>query len=310
MNDDVALLLARVPGWGDRAVVVRSLDGGITNRNLLVDVDGERFVLRLAGKDPELLGIDRPRERAANERAAALGIAPDVVAFLEPEGYLVTRFVEGEAIPAEQMGDADVLARLAPMVRAFHESGPLDGTFDCFRVPEVSAAHARSRGVRIPDAYEAAAERAREIEAAFDASPEARVPCHNDMLNANFLRDGERIWLLDWEYAGMNERFFDLGNLAVNNELDGPGEQALLEAYFGAATTRRRARLALMKIMSDLREAMWGVVQQGISELDFDYAGYAAKHFDRLLRNADDPGYRALLDAAAEPESSAMNADA
>ena len=157
----------------------------------------------------------------------------------------------------------------------------------------------RSRSVSIPPVYEQAAERAQEIEAAFGVSPEPRVPCHNDMLNANFLRDGDRIWLLDWEYAGMNERFFDLGNYAVNNELERDGEDALLAAYFGSVTARRQARLGLMKIMSDLREAMWGVVQQGISTLDFDYTGYAHKHFDRLLGNASSPGYRALLDAAA-----------
>ncbi len=302
MDPDVQGLLDRVPGWSGRARVVGALEGGITNRNLLVDVGGERAVLRLTGVDTHLLGIDRNVERVAHERAADLGIAPGVVAFLEPERYLVTRFVPGAAMPVEGMGDPEVLDRIAPMLRTFHDSGPLPGSFDCFRIPEASAANARERGVRIPDAFDRAMVRAREIEAAFDASPEPRVPCHNDLLTANFLRDGARVWLLDWEYAGMNERFFDLGNFAVNNELGEPGEVALLTSYFGAVTGRGQARLALMKIMSDLREAMWGVVQQGISTLNFDYVGYAAKHFDRLLVNAAAPGYRAHLDAAALPD--------
>jgi len=299
-------LLDRVPGWARRARVVRALEGGITNRNLLVDVDGERFVLRLTGADTHLLGIDREVERIANTRASDLGLAPEVFAFLEPERYLVTRFVVGEPVPAEVMRGPAMLTRVAEILREFHGSGPLPGAFDCFRIPEISAANARERGVAIPEAYDAALERAREIEMAFDASPEPRVPCHNDLLNANFLRAqsgaDDRIWLLDWEYAGMNERSFDLGNLSVNNELDADGETAVLEAYFGAATPRRRARLALMKIMSDLREAMWGVVQQGISTIDFDYVEYAGKHFDRLLGNASAPGYRALLDDAATPD--------
>jgi len=308
MTDDVTPLLARVPGWAGRARVVGALEGGITNRNLLVDVDGERFVLRLTGADTHLLGIDREVERIANTRAADLGVAPEVFAFLEPERYLVTRFVPGEPVPDEVMRGSEMLTRVAAMLHQFHESGPLPGAFDCFRIPEASAANARARGVSIPESYGVALERAREIEAAFDASPEPRVPCHNDLLNANFLRDTsdgrDRIWLLDWEYAGMNERYFDLGNLTVNNELDADGEAALLEAYFGAVTPRGRARLALMKIMSDLREAMWGVVQQGISTIDFDYVGYARQHFDRLLGNASAPGYRALLDDAASPDSS------
>jgi len=302
MTDDVAPLLERVPGWAGRARVVHSLEGGITNRNVLVDVDGDRFVLRLTGKDTELLGIDRAVERVAATRAASLGLAPDVTAFLEPEQYLVTRFVPGDPVPVDEMSRAEILAKVAPMLHAFHESGPLAGTFDCFRVPEQSAAHARDRGVTIPEVFGRAMERAREIEAAFATSAEPHVPCHNDLLNANFLRDGDRLWLLDWEYAGMNDRYFDFGNYSVNNELDAQSDDVLLEAYFGGATPRRKARLALMRIMSDLREAMWGVVQQGISALDFDYVGYADKHFDRLLANAADPGYRALLDAAAARE--------
>jgi thiamine kinase-like enzyme len=305
-TDDLTALLERVPRWHGRARVVRSLDGGITNRNLLVAVDDEQFVLRLAGKDTELLGIDREVERVAAERAAALGLAPTVTGFLEPEQYLITRFVAGEPIPLVEMRDEPVLARIVPMLRSFHGSGELPGTFDCFRVPQQSAQHAAARGVTIPDAFVPAMACAREIEAAFAASPEPRVPCHNDLLNANFLRDRagdtERIWLLDWEYAGMNDRYFDLGNFSVNNELDPDADAALLTAYFGTITRRCAARLSLMKIMSDLREAMWGVVQQGISTLDFDYVAYADEHFDRLLANAAAPDYLALLDAAATPD--------
>jgi thiamine kinase-like enzyme len=305
MTTHVEGLLDRVPGWAGRARVLEPLDGGMTNRNLLIDVDGDRFVLRLAGKDTELLGIDRSLERIAAERAASLGIAPEVAAFLEPEQYLVTRFVGGDAVPIEEMGTPDVLDRVVPMLRAFHGSGPLPGTFDCFRIPEQSAAHARARGVTIPPAFERAMERAREIEAAFAASPEPHVACHNDLLNANLLRDVGRIWLLDWEYAGMNDRYFDLGNYSVNNELDEEANERLLATYFGAASARRSARLALMRIMSDLREAMWGVVQQGISTIEFDYVGYADKHFARLLENASAPGYPVLLDQAVTPDAGA-----
>ena len=211
------LLLARVPGWGGRARVVGALDGGITNRNLLVDVEGERFVLRLAGADTHLLEIDRHTERDANTRAAALGFAPDVVAFIEPEGYLVTRFVAGTAISAPELSDPARLEQIAAMLRSFHESGPLPTSFDGFVVPGLHRNAAATRGVPIPDAYWSTAAIVEEIAAAFAAAPTPRCACHNDLLNANFLQDGERIWLLDWEYAGMNDRYFDLGNLAINN---------------------------------------------------------------------------------------------
>ncbi len=298
MSTEYSELLDRVPGWKGRAHVVRALDGGITNRNLLIAVGDEQFVLRLAGKDTELLEIRRSAEREAATRAASLGLAPHVVEFLEPEGYLVTRFVSGSPISPSELASAR-LSTVAGMVRHFHSSGPLPHDFDAFRVPMLHRDAAEARGVAIPAAFETAAAIAVRIGAAFATSPEPRVPCHNDMLNANFLADEERVWLIDWEYAGNNDRYFDLGNLSVNNDFDSDAREALLGHYFGSATLRRSARLELMMIMSDFREAMWGVVQQGISTLDFDYVEYADQHFDRLRSAASSRHFDDLLDHAA-----------
>ncbi len=298
----IGSLLDRIPGWSGRAQVVGELGGGLTNRNLLVEVGPDRFVLRIPGNETELLSIDRDVERDANTRAAALGLAPEVVAFLEPEQCLVTRFVTGEAITAPELASATRLPAMITTVRTFHESGPLGRTFDCFRVPYEHRDTAASLGVPIPARFDAAAALAGEIEDAFAVTPEPRVPCHNDLNTANWIADGERMWLLDWEYAGMNERFFDLGALAANNEMDPDAENSLLAAYFGTVTRRHRARLALMKVVSDFREAMWGVVQQAISVLDVDYAVYVDSHFDRLLRNASRPDYGPLLADAATPD--------
>ena len=277
------------------------LGGGLTNRNLLIEVGDERFVLRLPGNETELLSIDRHVEREAAVRAADLGIGPEVVAFLEPEGCLVTRFVAGTALTAAEIATPVRLRPICDAVRSFHESSPIGRTFDCFRVPEEHRATAAERGVPIPAAFERAAALAGEIEGAFAASPEPRVPCHNDLNTANWIADGDQLWLLDWEYAGMNDRYFDLGGFAANNEMDAAAEEALLEAYFGGLTRRRVARLALMKVMSDFREAMWAVVQLGVSVLDIDYSQYVDDHFDRLLRNASRPDYRQLLSDAATP---------
>ena len=304
---EVQDLLDRVPGWRGRARVLRTLDGGITNRNLLIEVGGERFVLRLAGKDTELLEIRRHDEREAANRAASLDIGPEVVAFLEPECYLVSRFIEAEAVTAAELSQPDLLAQAATMLRRFHQGPPLDGDFDVFRVPELHRAAARSRGVVIPGVYQEAATIAARIEGAFARHPEPRVPGHNDLLTANFLRDGtNRLWLLDWEYAGNNDRYFDLGNFAVNNQLEPEAEARLIDAYFGPThiegdRTRQLARLRLMKVMSDFREAMWAVVQLGISGLDFDYLDYATQHFERLHTNASTDSFGRHLQEASGP---------
>jgi thiamine kinase-like enzyme len=279
--------------WPARGARFEVLGGGITNHNLKVEVDGERYVLRVAGKGTNLLGIDRVVEVAATEAAAALGIGPEVVEFVEPEGWLVTRFIEGGIPSVERMRQPNMLARVAAALRAYHDGPEIPGTFDSFRVVEVYRRTALDRGGAVPETYEWAHEIAGRIEA--KRSAETPVPCHNDLLNANFLDDGERLRIVDWEYAGMGDRFFDLANFSINHELDAAQSETLLAAYFGAARSEDVAALELMRFMSDFREAMWGVVQTAVSELDFDFGGYAAEHFDRLRRTAASPAFLAAL---------------
>jgi thiamine kinase-like enzyme len=281
--------------WPGREARIEVLGGGITNHNLRVDVDGETFVLRVAGKDTGLLGIDRTVELEATTRAAELGIGPEVVAFVEPEGWLVTRFVAGEIPSVAKMREPDVLTRVAGALRAFHASAPIPGDFDSFRVVETYRETALARGGAIPDAYERAHDTAQRIEARREGADPR--PCHNDLLNANFLDDGERLRIVDWEYAGMGDPFFDLANFSVNHELGEEERHTLLMAYFGVLSLDDTRALELMRFMSDFREAMWGVVQTAISELDFDFAAYAREHFERLERTAAEPSFRAALAA-------------
>lgn len=295
---DLDDLLDRVPGWVGRARSVEALEGGITNHNYRVTVDGESFVVRAPGENTDLLGINRRHEAEASRQAAALGVAPEVVAVVEPEGSLVTRFVTGP-VPGAEALRTNLLGQVADVLRVVHSGPAIAAVFDWHRVPQDYAATARAHGVDVPAAYDPAMVVADQIEAAFAATPEPRCPCHNDLLAANFLLSADGLRLVDWEYAGMNDCYFDLGNFAVNNQLDLDGDSAWVEAYFGDVTDRRVARVRLMKVISDLREAMWGVVQAGISSLDVDFLAYAEEHFDRCLQNASRPGFTRLLEDAA-----------
>jgi thiamine kinase-like enzyme len=276
------------------------LDGGITNKNFRVSMGGSEYVIRVPGKDTALLGIDRIAERAANEAAARIGIAPGVAAMLTDPTCLVTEFVEGSEMSSDDLRDPGVLARVADALRRFHESGEkLPVSFDSFRIVEDYGITATEHGIDLPPAFDEARGHAAEIRAALSGPEHEPVPCHNDLLAANFIRGDELIWLVDWEYAGMGDRYFDLGNFSVNNELDPDGEAALLQAYFGEPPTEARsATLSLMRFMSDFREAMWGVVQSGVSELDFDFHDYAGKHFERLHDAAEDPRFERWLQQA------------
>ena len=219
-----------------------------------------------------------------------------MVAFVEPEGWLVTRFVEGATPSVERMREPEMLARVAAALRAFHEGPPISGSFDSFRVVE-SVPRDRARARRDGPARVRAAH---ELAARIDGSAVERSakPCHNDLLNANFLWDDERLCIVDWEYAGMGDPFFDLANFSINHELDEDARRLLLEAYFGGVRAEDARALELMRFMSDFREAMWGVVQTAVSELDFDFAAYASEHFERLERTAAEPSFRAALERA------------
>lgn len=308
IRDTLVAALQRVPELTGRDLELTPLSGGITNRNYLITVSGvrDRYVIRLAGNDTHLLGISREVEHAATVAAAGVGVGPEVTAFIRPEGYLVTRFIEGTPVPATAVHEPATLARVAHALRRIHDGPPIPGLFVPLRLVEAYGALAGARGVRIPPACAAAAAVARRIELALLTNPVEPRPCHNDLLAANFIDDGERIRIVDWEYAGMGDPFFDLGNFSVNHGLTAEEDRSLLAAYDAVpagATPRvdRLAHLTLMRIVSDFREAMWGVLQQGISTLDVDFVAYADAHFDRLLGNASGPRFeRALREAAGD----------
>ena len=269
-----------------------ALSGGITNRNLLVAFEGGDYVLRICTPGVEIISIDRETEVQANRNAHAAGVAPEVAAWLADMGCLVTRFIPGETMTPEAMAEPGRVAELGRLLRAVHAGPPLPSAFPTFNLAEEYQASARERGGGAsPEDLELARELTRRIGEAICGRPgHEPVPCHNDMLTANFIASPEGLVLVDWEYAGMNDRFFDLGNAAVNNGFGDAEGAALLEAYFGAAPDAGQvASLALMRLMSDVREAMWGVVQEAASAIDFDYGRYASDHFARLREGAADP---------------------
>jgi thiamine kinase-like enzyme len=184
---------------------------------------------------------------------------------------------------------------VADSLRRIHDGPAIPGLFVPLRIADAYRALALARGVRIPPEYDTAAAIGRRIEVALLADPIELRPCHNDLLNANFIDDGDRIRIIDWEYAGMGDPFFDLGNFSINHELTDSEDEILLRAYDGDVRADRLARLTLMRVVSDFREAMWGVLQQGISTLDVDFVAYAAASFDRLLRNAASPRFERAL---------------
>jgi thiamine kinase-like enzyme len=287
-----------IPSWEGKPLEIVPIAEGRTNRNFRVTAGDETFFLRLSEKSTELLGIDRNAEQDSARAAAEAGVGPEVFVYLPDLGCLVTRWIDAEPLSEGALEREDVLAPVVDAIKAIHAGPALKWSFNPFRIVVDYKRISEERGVIVPDAFDEAHEKATWIEFSFANDPMPLRPCHNDLLEANFLlRDGH-VWVVDHEYAGMGDPFFDLGNLSINNGLSDDAQERLLALYFGAPTDVHRARLKLMRIMSDFREAMWGVVQQGLSTLDIDYVEYAQHHFDRLSTTMADPRFDKWLETA------------
>jgi len=289
--------IARVPFFANaRELKTTPLAGGITNLNYKIDADGKAYVLRITGEGTELLGIRREIEHAANLAAGKLGVAPEVEYFIEPEGYLVTRFVDGKKIPPEEMVKPLNIRRIATKLRTFHDHAPpLGAEFNVFRRVEMLTAASRQHKCKFPSDFDWIQRQVKQVETALRRDPYTPTPCHDDLLNLNFLDERGEVRILDWEYAGMGDIFFDLSNFSHHHALNDEQIRILLQAYFGAVTPKLFARLKLMWPMSEIHEAMWGTTQTGISKLDEDFQGYADLWFGRAREAMQDPRWEQWL---------------
>ena len=225
--------ISRVPPWaGADKVHATPLSGGITNTNFRIDVDGKSFVLRITGEDTELLGINREYEYIANREAGKLGIAPEVYFFIKPEGYLVTRFIDGKQILPEEMCQKENIRLVMESVKKIHGMHAIPGNFNVFNVIRSYVKTARRYHVSIPKNYDFLIKYINEAEITLLSQPYSPCPCHNDLLNANFLANSH-IYILDWEYAGMGDIFFDLANFSDHHNFSEEQDQWMLEYYFG-----------------------------------------------------------------------------
>ncbi len=295
-------VIQRIPAWCGKPYEAALLGGGLTNQNYRVDVDGESFVVRICGHDTELLGINRQHEHACNVIAAEVGIAPEVIAFFPDLGSIVTRFVRGSKIPSAQLGTRESIARMTQTICTLHNAREFPSAWSPFRMIEEYRRTAERLGCPLPADIDALFAHAAQIERAMygrtgvPSAPNA-VPCHNDLLNENFLDDGA-IRIIDYEYAAMGDPFFDLANFSSHHRFRDEQDAWLLASYLGdvgAGLPRPYERLQLMKLISDLREAMWGVVQIKLSKLEFDYQAYASEWFGRYRTKRDAMDSRWLI---------------
>jgi thiamine kinase-like enzyme len=280
---EVDAIVARTPMFDGAADVhAEPLSGGLTNVNYLLTVDGERFVVRVAGLNTSVLGIDREREAAALHHASIAGIAPETVAFLLPEGHSVTRFLDDAAqVTIEDARSDGYIRRVAELLHDVHDLDPIVGEFDPYGDIERWLDLADERGVPRSPRLGALLERVARVRLERSVALDTLVVCHNDSYYLNVLDDG-RLWLIDWEYAGMGDPFFDLAANAF--ELDDRRKDVLLDAYFGEVTDDLRRTLDDAIAVFLAWNVAWSMVQVHESEVDHDYVTFAEGLLDLVPR--------------------------
>ncbi len=295
-DHDLRIILESVPGWHDAITEVTALEGGITNRSLRVTTVHGSYVVRVPGAQTEMLGINRRAEAAITVAAARAGIGPMTLCELPAFGTVICEFVEARTATAEDLRQPEVLREVVRAVRVLHRLEAVPFAFPIFEVIRQHAHDARARG-RDHGSLDDLLRITARIEAALDPTTLRSTLCHNDLLPANvLLASTGRVWLIDYEYAGMNHVMFDLANLSVNCGFDEHLDEVVLRSAFETVTDIARAELALMKIVSECREGLWALVQSAVSvEPAIDYDAYASERLANCSQLAADSSVEDLL---------------
>jgi thiamine kinase-like enzyme len=286
---DVAARLRAVPAFAGGGWLAEELPGGLTNRNYKVSLGGASYVARLSGPTGSLLAIDRDAEFACSRAAAAAGVAPRVVDYVPESAVLVIEWVDGRTYSPGDLSEYANLVKVTAACRRLHEAPRFEVDFDMFAIQRRYLDVVQLNGFRLPERYLEFMPRVETIGRALAVRAEPTAPCHNDLLAANLIDDGDLVWLIDYEYAGNNDPCFELGNLWSESTLAADLLDEIVRLYYGKALRNKVARARLLALMSKYGWTLWASIQDGVSELDFDFWTWGMEKYDRAVAEFDGP---------------------
>jgi thiamine kinase-like enzyme len=291
-------VIAGVPAWAGRDVRAESIDGGLTNANYRLVVGDEQFCVRIPGRDSSLLAVDRREEHLNTLAAAEAGVGAQVRYTVGDEPVMVLEWITGEVQTEESLHRAGAVEQIAASVKRLHAGPRFANAFDMFTIQPRYRGICAEHGFKIPDDYDDHAAVVRRIEQAMAVQGANLVPCNNDLLAANFVDDGQKIWLIDYEYSGNNDPCFELGNIWRDNGLSLDQLEGLVTAYYGRTTRHELARARLQGTVSQYGWTLWGCIQHGSSTLDFDFWEWGMQRYENAVEEFRGPDFGRLLDAA------------
>ena len=275
---------------------VSDLSGGLTNRNLKVVTSEGTYVARCSHHGSELLGINRDHEHHNTRAAEQAGVGAPVIDYRPDLAILVIGFIDGVTLDNGSFQQPGTIERAAQSVRTLHEGPRFEGTFDMFERQAGYLSTVMERGMKLPDDYRDHLDTFAEIERALRVKAEPLVPCNNDLLAANFVDDGEKIWLIDYEYSGMNDACFELGNIWSECELSTDQLELLVTTYYGRPLRHKIARARLLGDVARYGWTLWGCIQAATSPVDFDFWAWGMERYEAAVEEFRGPDLQRLLD--------------
>ena len=277
LEQELAPLLNRVALLKNRTSI-KELSGGLTNRNFLIETPVDKYVARVSSNSSSLLAIDRGSEFINSTIAGTGGVGAKVLDYLPGEGLLLISYISGKTYGAEDVGAN--LGRVATSLRALHSLESFDHEFNMFTTQRNYLTIVQDNGFRTPDGYLDFAPMVAQIKKAFEVLFEGLVPCNNDLLPGNFIDDGQKIWLIDYEYSGNNDACFEIGNVWSEAFLPLEALEELVTAYYGAHRPDKVARAWLWALMAKYGWTLWASIQDSVSEIDFDFWEWGMSKYD------------------------------
>ena len=285
-------LLDKVPRLQNRTAV-SELSGGLTNRNLKISTASGDYVARISSNKSSLLAIDRQSEYENSKIAAGIGVGAPVFDYLPEFGLLVIGYLPGKTY--SNLDVANNLSRIASTCNLLHKAAPFTRDFDMFVIQENYQKLVTESGFRFPNGYHQYAPHLSRMKSALAVLDDGRVPCNNDLLPANFIDDGKKIWLIDYEYSGNNDACFELGNIWSEAKLPISALEDLVTAYYGSPRPEKLARAWLFALLAKYGWTLWASIQSSVSDIDFDFWQWGMEKFEDAEESfASDKFERAL----------------
>jgi thiamine kinase-like enzyme len=292
---DLDVVLSRVPALAGTPRTVAELPGGLTNRNYKVTTPDGSFVARVWSRG-DLLAINRDHEYHNSVAAAQAGVGAEVLAYHPGDSLLVLRYIDGRTYGNADVSEPANIGRIARACRRLHAGPRFAGDFDMFVIQRRYLAVTRERRFAIPVGYADLADRVADARKALAVRQAGTVPCNNDLLAANFIDDGEQIWIIDYEYSGNNDPCFELGNIWGECGLSVDALAELITAYYGAPLRNKIARARLLGLVGKYGWTLWGAIQHATSPLDFDFWAWAMERYEAAAAGLSGKDFARLLE--------------